>query len=311
MLTFFAAHPYLGWGIALVLAVLGGALGTIRGLRSFSSSATAKFLSFLLDDGKGILLLFVLMLLVSLGLLYGSAAVEAEQPLLARALYVSAGMLAGTGSATLLVRTMWWKEAVRSVFKDLVSEFQGPLRAMLSLGLNDVVWFGGAVPWKDWLQDTKSFEVFAIRAATFFGGDSMGSVKEFLRRPDTKLTVVFADPDDEELMKHYDTAFGEDSGTRRRKVLESIKHAQELAESVDATNRLSIRVARKPYHFAMYRFDGERILFTPLWSKPGKDPARIPGFLFGGGEMLANALGEEAEFLLSEEGSSKYTAEQK
>ncbi len=273
--------------------------GWVAGLGNWMKS----MFDFLTDKGRGVLLLLLVVVILGVVAFLGSATLEATSPNTSKALNLVGSILLGSGFATLLSRTALWKDAAESVMKDLATKFEGPLRAVLTLGMVEVVWFDEHVPWDRWLTGVRKLEVIAIAGRTLYTGESRAKIQRFLERKETQLVAVFADPDDANLMSFYDTAFNEAVGTRSGKIREGMKHIRELAANAGAAKRVTIRVARRPLHFALYRFGGERVLYTPIWSKPNKAPERIPGLLFGEGDMNRKALTDEVDYIVSDEGS--------
>ena len=262
---------------------------------------------FLKTEGKGVLVLFLFVFGIAILLLILSVNIEATYPKTAKVSQLIAGILGVSGTINILLRASFWKDTVEDVLLSLSNNFEGRLSVGLSLGLEEVVWFGEYIPWKKWLAETTKFEVFAIRAGTLFTGASQAQIQTFLQRPKTRLVVVFSDFREDDLMNFYDTSFGEEKGTRARKIQESIKHVYEIATNAKAEKRITIRLAKKPFHYALYRFDQKKVLFTPTWSKPGKESGRIPGFMFERDKSMYDmALKHEIAYLLSNEGSSPY-----
>jgi hypothetical protein len=259
--------------------------------------------TFLTGKGRGILLLLLVVVILGVVAFWGSTALAESWPVASKALNLAGSVMLGTGFATLLSRTSWWQDAAESVMKDLATRFEGPLRSVLTLGMAEVVWFDDAIPWARWLSSTRRLEVIVIAGRTLYINETRAVVEAFLRRGDTELVAVFANPDDGNLMTFYDTAFNEDAGTRAGKIREAMRHVRELATNAGASGRVTVRVARRPLHFALYRF-GDRVLYTPIWSKPNKAPQRIPGMLFGPGDMTRRALNDEVDFIVSDEGST-------
>lgn len=259
--------------------------------------------NFLFGRGIGVLVLLALLGLLGVGVFLLSAWCADDYPRLASALNSAGGALLGGGAATLLSQTVHWKDAAEAVMKDLATRFEGPLRSVLTLGISEVVWFDEAVPWPRWLQNAKHFEVAALASRNLFVGDSRSTILRFLERRETELVVVFADPDDQPLMEFYDRAFDETTGMRATKIREAMQGLREMATTAGAVERVTIRVAKRPLHFALYRIDSGKTLYTPIWSKPMKAPQRIPGIMFGEGDMTSKALSDEVDYLVSDEGS--------
>jgi predicted phosphodiesterase len=167
------------------------------------------------------------------------------------------------------------------------------------IGLHDFFWFD-EVPWSRYFKGANQVEIFALRAAFLFDSQ-IETVRQFLRREGTTLTLIVHDPADEKAMEWFDQQFGEVRGTRKRKIEEVLNEVKKLRKEAETRGKIDVRFIRGPHKlkYTYYRFD-DTILFVPYRVLVTRGPNAIPTFVFGKGSLAEKYLRPDSSFLLKD-----------
>ncbi|NVJ08625.1 hypothetical protein HUW63_25730 [Myxococcus sp. AM001] len=168
--------------------------------------------------------------------------------------------------------------------------------SVLKSGFQDFYWFD-KIPWDDLFQSATDIEIFAITARSLTG-ERIGLVRSYLKRQNTKLTIIIHDPDDIDAMSRFDTSFGEQPGTRRSKIVQNVQEIRDLLNNANIPHeKVSIRFTRATPGYTYYRFD-DRVLYVPYLIKPhARAPDHIPAFLFDKGEVLEKFISIDSAYI--------------
>lgn len=169
--------------------------------------------------------------------------------------------------------------------------------SLVKSGFQDFFWFD-KVPWEELFQNAADVEIFAITARSLTG-ERIGVVRGFMRRPNTKLTIIVHDPEDADAMAQFDKRFGERPGTRREKIIQNVRELQEMASAEGLKEeRFKICFTRGSPSYTYYRFD-DSVLYVPYLIKPNtRVPDHIPAFLFAKGEVFDKFLAIDSKYVL-------------
>ena len=258
-----------------------------------------RILRWFAGEGRGSLVLLLVLLVLGLGCLYLAETLKANQnPRLAVVLQAFGTLFMGSVLVPLLFRICLWKELEHAIFERL-----GVKEAVAGSGLIDFWWFPD-VPWKQLFAEAKHVRVFAISAATLLKGERVGILREFLRKKSASLTLVLQNPDDDATLETLDTRFSQPAGTRKRGTLEALDHLSRLLAEPGVKARVAVRVTSANHAYSCYLFD-EQSLFVPYLVEAVRAPERIPALLFGKGTFTDRYLQADLDYLIGS-GSREY-----
>lgn len=250
-----------------------------------------KFRDWLLGDGWGALALIVLTVAVGMALHSNAPFLAFGHEGVATFIRAFSNTLIAVVLIQIVTRSWLWKNAIDTFYDRLKVK-----ETVNKTGLQDFWWFND-VPWKDLFQNSQEVQVVAISANTLFTDVNLAVVKEFLRRPNTKLDAVLADPTNADLMKYYDDKFNHAAGHRKQRVEDSAQELRATAKEVDATERVCIRFTSRLPQYSSYRF-GDKYLFVPYLTITQRSPGRIPVFCFGPGSFVEEYLKYDLSFVV-------------
>jgi len=258
----------------------------------------AEFREWLFGEGVGALVLVLLTLLLGVFLHWVADPVSGwlGRSTLANSIKEVAKVLMAVVVVQTLTRAWLWKSATDAFYGRLKIK-----ETISNTAIRDFWWFN-EIPWKELFDNSNNVWVVAISANALFTETNVGAIKDFLRRPNTSLKVVLADPANQSLMDLYDEEFGQPPGRRKDRIESSAREILRIAQETETLDRVSIRCTSRLPKYSCYRFD-DRYLFVPYLTKAERSPERIPAICFEKGWFVDKFLGYDLGYVFSNEGS--------
>ncbi|MCI0490796.1 MAG: hypothetical protein L0229_29740 [Blastocatellia bacterium] len=255
----------------------------------------AEFRDWLFGGGMGAFVLVLLALLLGVGLYWIAEAdfLKSLSLTLSNSIKEFAKVLIAVIVIQILTRAWLWKNAIDAFYGRLKIK-----ETISNTAIRDFWWFN-EIPWKELFDSSNDVRVVAISANALFTETHVGAVKDFLRRPNTSLKVVLADPTNQALMDSYDEEFSQPRGRRKDRIESSMRELLKIAQESGAVDRISIRFTSRLPRYSCYRFD-DRYLFVPYLTRAERSPERIPVICFEKGSFVDKFLGYDLDYVFSQ-----------
>lgn len=181
------------------------------------------------------------------------------------------------GTVGLVLRSITWKEAIDKAL-ERVTLRDGVVRS----GLIDIL-PAADVNYGELLTGATHVELALISARHFISSTHASRMIAFLRQGGV-LDLIMSDPDDESLMQHYDSCFGEQPGTRKTKTLESLNELVHLSKDPELrTATIRVWLTRRRLTYAYHRFDDTHVITLYKNQPQSRDTTRLPAMVYRGG----------------------------
>ncbi len=170
------------------------------------------------------------------------------------------------------------------------------LSAPVASGLRRVTWFS-ELDWRALFAHARVVRTLGISSSSLYASSHVAIVKDFLRRPETRLSVTIADPDMPELMRDYEALFEEAPGTRAQSIRKSVQTLTQIAREVRAIDRLTFRCIQHMTRYACFAFDDAGFVMVPYRNRPRIDPGATLALHFIGGDVVEKLLKPELNYV--------------
>lgn len=204
------------------------------------------------------------------------------------------GTFTFTGSLVqLIVRSNLWFET-NSELKRLLQIS----RASQDLGLSNFWWYP-EIPWKDLFESSNQVTLVGISLRDFIMGDKASMVKDFLRRSDTHLTIVIANPENDDLMNALDHLHQYPSNQRKQSNTQILSELDRFIQEIGAKDRTFVRLFSNAPRYSCFIFN-DSALFVPYLTKPIREPGKIPAICIKQGAFKNKYLDFDIAYILGE-----------
>lgn len=204
---------------------------------------------------------------------------------------LGAAQIITAGTVGVVLRSVTWKEAIDKAL-ERVSLRDSVVRAGLSELLPAV-----DVNYSELLAVASHVDLALISARHFIASTHASRMIDFLRRGGT-LNLVISDPDDRELMQHYDRCFGEDPGTRRNKTIESLEELSRLCKKPELCKAaVNVWLTRRRLTYAYHRFDDVHVITLYKNAPQSRDTSALPALVFRDGFLYHAFSGPDFDSL--------------
>jgi 3',5'-cyclic AMP phosphodiesterase CpdA len=170
-------------------------------------------------------------------------------------------------------------------------------RSVRDMGLCGFLWFD-QVQWEPLFEQAKDVEVFAL-SARFLLDHKIETLRGFLRRDGTRLTLFVYDPKVEDELALFDDHFKVPHGDRRTKIEGVLREIEALRAEPQTRGQIDVRLVRGPLllKYTYYRFD-DLLLYVPYRISSYRSPAGIPVFAVRSGTLEDRFFAPDRKFLL-------------
>lgn len=162
--------------------------------------------------------------------------------------------------ATVTLALLWELFARRAFLEELLSETKlvDELRTTGLAGIS-AKWHG-QIDWPALFNSSRSLDLFFAYGGTW-RNTYIGDLRRFVEKPDTRATVVLADPDDERLLQDLGRRFNTSPADIRTRILRAKEEFTEVFQpAVQKGRDFSIWYLPIPPVFSCYFFDGTAII---------------------------------------------------